>query len=211
MGKNNKPKRDKKKNQNAKSEATMLSSFENMISLFDPELLTSPKSVDENILEFCKQISNSEPVFIDVEPEDWCRQSCCDLNVNEYIKMNGGQILCGYKLWYNRPNYIEGERHAVWKGDDGSLKDITFNADGETKVLFIADVVKKQQSLEANKPKIRWGKTKKIQEIISIQEQFESIVPIQIMSESDAWATAITYKDWCEGKRMPSQLLKVNG
>ncbi|EKG84078.1 hypothetical protein VCHE16_3529 [Vibrio paracholerae HE-16] len=227
MGKNSKAKRDKKKKktqkvksstQSAKPEFTMPDSFEDFIrmqgkldKLFDPELLTSPESIDGNILEFCKLISDSEPVFIDVEPEDWCRQSCCDLNVNEYIKANGGQIVCGYKLWYNKPNYIEGERHAVWKGNDGSLKDITFNADGETRVLFIADVAENQLSLEANKHKIRWGKTKQVQDLISFQEEAESMIPTQTMSDSDAWATAITYKDWSEGKRMPSHFLKVNG
>ncbi|WP_316674846.1 hypothetical protein [uncultured Tolumonas sp.] len=226
MGKNSKTKRDQKKKKLKKQTSNnahsspifgMPSSLDEMVSmqnelnkLFSPASLTTPKKIDANIVEFCHQISDFNPIFLNIVPEDWSRQSCCDLNVQEYIKVNAGRIICGYKIWYNEPNYIEGERHAVWQGDDGTLKDITFNADGEENILFIADITEKQSSLEANKQRIRWCKTEKVKSLIAFQEQTENFIPTQRMSDEVAWNTAITYKDWCDGKRMPNQFIKIN-
>ena len=179
--------------------------------LFEPNKLTTPTEIDDNITAFCKAISDNEPVLLNVEPEDWSRQSCCDLNVQKYIEKHGGAILFGYKVWYNKPNYIEGERHAVWQAEDGTLKDVTFNADGEKEVLFIPDKSEMQTSLEANKQKIRWGGTPKVKSLIGFHEQAESKIPMQKMADDVAWATAITYEQWLDGNRMPSMILQTHG
>jgi len=42
---------------------------------------------------------------------------------------------CGYNIWYHRAKYIEAERHAIWE-KDGEYTDLTFNADGEDRILF---------------------------------------------------------------------------
>ncbi|SIO96639.1 hypothetical protein VSP9026_04442 [Vibrio spartinae] len=179
--------------------------------LFNPNDLTTPTEIDDNITAFCKAISDNAPVLLNVEPENWSRQSCCDLNVKKYIEEHGGKILFGYKVWYNKPNYIEGERHAVWQADDGTLKDVTFNADGEMEVLFIPDRSEMQTSLEANKQKIRWGKTSKVKSLIQLYEQAESMIPMQHMADDVAWATAITYEQWLAGKRMSNMTLQTHG
>lgn len=54
------------------------------------------------------------------------------------MKDNGGEMLCGYRIWYNEPLYIEGERHAVWS-DGESIRDVSFVDTGETTVLFVPD------------------------------------------------------------------------
>ncbi|HYX29845.1 MAG TPA: hypothetical protein VE863_14995, partial [Pyrinomonadaceae bacterium] len=107
-------------------------------NLFDPKKLTAPTEINDDIRSFCRSISDLETFFLDVEPEPWSRQSCCNLNVNEYIRSHGGKMICGYKIWYHKPIYIEAERHAVWE-KDGTYKDISFNADGENRILFLPD------------------------------------------------------------------------
>ncbi len=194
----------KKQNQIKNSQSKELSQFEienGLKELFNPKRLTTPTSINNDILEVCKKISNNEPFFLKIEPEAWSRQSCCDLNVEEYIKLNGGQMLCGYKVWYNKPKYIELERHAIWS-KDGTYKDITFNAEGEENILFVLDVPEKQNNLEDNKVKIRWGKDTKTRQLIKHHEYFESLIPIQQMSNEACWSTMLTYEQWEKGQRM---------
>jgi hypothetical protein len=204
-------KRDKKKKAEKKiqnniknSQAKELSQVEiqnGLQKLFDPLKLTAPKSINHDIKIFCKTISDFDPFFVHIEPEPWSRQSCCDLNIHEYIKINDGKIICGYKIWYNKPNYMEAERHAIWF-KDGIYKDISFNSDGEENILFIPDILKNQNTLEENKSRIRWGKDTKTKQSIKAQENMEKMMPMQQMSNTESWNTMLTYEQWESGKRM---------
>ena len=204
-------KRDKRKKAEKKiqnnlknSQAKELSQVEiqnGLQKLFDPLKLTTPKSINHDIKIFCKTISDFDPFFVHIEPEPWSRQSCCDLNIREYIKMNDGKIICGYKIWYNKPNYMEAERHAIWF-KDGIYKDISFNSNGEENILFIPDILKKQNTLEENKSRIRWGKDTKTKQLIKAQENMERMMPMQQMSNEESWNTMLTYEQWESGKRM---------
>lgn len=170
---------------------------------FDPARLTTPKNIDQNITEFCKKHCGNVPFYINVKPELWSRQSCCDLNVKEYIKHNGGEIICGFKIWYNEPHYIEAERHAVWL-KDGEYLDVTFNADGEDKILFVVDKPEFTKSLDSNDVKFRWGGTQRVKNIIMIQELAEQRSNFIKMSDEECWDTMLTYEQWLNGKRMSS-------
>jgi len=221
MSKNSKARRDKRKAIQAKknnkdaalrpqTKITISSDLrdvmklqEKMDDLFDPNKLTTPKNIDENLISFSKKICGSDPFYIPVKPELWSRQSCCDLNVKEYIRLHGGEIVCGYKLWYNNPIYIEAERHAVLL-KDGEYLDVTFNADGEDKILFVVDKPGFCENLDSNVGKIRWGANQDIQLIIDMQEHFESQRNYSKMSDDLAWNTMITYQQWQDGVRMPS-------
>lgn len=170
--------------------------------------LTTPKSINNDIKEFCKNINHNEtPFFLIVKPEEWSRQSCCDLNVKEYIQINSGEMLCGYKIWFSNPVYIEAERHAVWF-KDGVYKDITFNAEGESEILFIPDVIEKRNSLDLNRDKIRWGKNAIAKALTKSLNDNERLNPIPKMSDEDSWNKMITYKDWLNGKRMSNYLIQ---
>lgn len=175
--------------------------YDGLQKLFDPLKLTVPKSINHDIKIFCKTISDFDPFFIHIEPEPWSRQSCCDLNIQEYIKMNDGKIICGYKIWYNKPNYMEAERHAIWF-KDGIYKDISFNAEGEENILFIPDVPEKQNTLEENKSRIRWGKDSRTKQLIKEQDNMEKMMPMKQMSNEESWNTMLTYEQWQKGQRM---------
>ncbi|EHR42701.1 hypothetical protein [Alishewanella jeotgali] len=209
MGQNSKARRDKKKKLKKDATASSIrqlpsdpSRIESEIAkLFSPSLLTTPAEINTDIEKFCRRISNEKPIFIEITPELWSRQSCCDSNTEEYIKIHGGKVICGYKIWYHPPNYIEGERHAVWY-NDGVFRDITFNSDGEKRILFIPDVPSKQQSLELNEHRIRWAKDSYTRELVKLVEKAERMRPVYKMSKEEAWESMLTYESWLEGHRM---------
>lgn len=140
-------------------------------------------------------------MFLECKPEPWSRQACCDLNVLKYMETHHGEIVCGYKIWYNPPEYIEAERHAVWSNGE-EYRDVSFNPDGESRILFIPDVTTKQSSLELNQSRIRWGKSSKTRQLIIHQNQNEAMNKISHMSDEHSWNTMLTYKEWLGGKRM---------
>lgn len=173
--------------------------------LLDSKKLTTPKKLDKIVRTFCAAINpNFEPTFLTIEPEDWCRQSCCDLNVEKLIEQNGGKIICGYKIWYHPPFYIEAERHAVHESDTGILRDPTFSADGESRILFVADISERSKKLADNSDKIRQAIDNRLQSFVNKLNINERKNPIQKMSRDESWATMQTYEDWKKGNRQAS-------
>lgn len=161
--------------------------------------LTTPEVIDTLVLEFAKQISNREPMFIECSPEPWSRQSCCDANVLEYIRHHGGRMQCGYRIWFNSPIYIEGERHAIWVDED-QTRDVSFIDTGETKALFVPD----DFEFESRPKKIRYAFNQTDQAVVKQFDILESMLPIQEMTIEQAWQIMPSYADWLSGKRMPN-------
>lgn len=137
------------------------------------------------------------------QPEPWSRQACCDRNVEEYVALHEGEIVCGYRIWFNDPTYIEAERHAIWH-KAGTYRDISFSPDGEEKFLFVADRPERQANLTDNSPRIRWGKDYETRKLIEIQVDMESTMNVGKMSDEQAWNTMPSYLEWQNGKRMSS-------
>src|SRR5829696_7498692 len=217
MSRNSKAKRDKKKKAHRKpnppsstSNARSFYAFEvpkALKELFDPSKLTAPVELNDDIRSFWRSISDFEPFFLDIEPELWSRQSCCNLNVQEYIKLYGGRMICGYKIWYHKPRYIEAERHAVWE-KDGEYRDLTFNTDGEDRILFLPDSLDKQSAMKLNQHRFRWGKDGRTRQLIDIQEYSERNTTIRQLSDEVAWNTMLTYEAWQKGQRMSNIIRK---
>lgn len=86
--------------------------------------ITTPNSINEQVLQFARTLSTASPIFLDCAAEAWSRQSCCEMNVGRYIEDHGGRMICGYRIWCNEPLYIEGERHAVW-ADGDAVRDVS--------------------------------------------------------------------------------------
>ena len=184
--------------------------FELMQVMSDPNSLTTPQQLDNNIIEFCRTINpGAKPIFMKVSPEDWCRQSCCDLNVKKMIELNGGKMVCGYKFWYIKDIYMEAERHAVWSDTDGILRDITFNLDGEFKILFLPDVLDKQNNLNENALRLRKGVGFKFEKAVNYFNELErKRFKFEAMDEKEAWEKMPTYLDWKNGVRKPGIEIK---
>lgn len=164
--------------------------------------LTTPSNINEQVEQFSKMLSDKKPIFLDCKPELWSRQSCCDMNVSEYIKVHGGRMICGYRIWYNEPLYIEGERHAVWT-DGMSLKDVSFVDDGETRILFVPDDL----GFNDAPGKIRHSFNEMYSDILKQYDALENNV--HRLSSQEAWDRMPTYQQWLDGKRMPNMWIET--
>lgn len=205
MSKNSKAKRDKKKKVAKRTGPVLSQGLDTqqieaeLQDLFDPQKLTTPVEINADIAAFCRKVSANEPRFIAVTPEPWSRLGCCDLNVQKFMEHHGGEMLCGYRIWYHNPHYIEGERYAVWH-KEGEYRDLTFNADGEPRILFVADTEDKQGALEANLPRLRWGKDTRTKQLIRFQYFAESRAPLESVTDQQRWETLPSYGQWLSGE-----------
>lgn len=177
--------------------------------ILDPKKLTSPVRIDDNVKEFANTINpNAEPVFLDCQPESWSRVSCCHLNVKEYIRLNGGKMVSGYRIWYHEPYYIEGERHSVWTDDRGNLRDVSFSDDGEKRIVFIVDVQDRIE-FDSNEPKLRMACHDKVKPLLQMLEMSERMITRQVMSDDESWAKMLTFEEYKRGIRKPKHW--ING
>jgi len=201
MGQNSKAKRDarKKKEKKQQPQRRMRSSpeisFGDMLmgsgALFDN--LDTPSDLNGHVMEFCASISSEEPFFIDSEPEPWSRAGCCDLNVAEYARLNGGRMVCGYRIWYNGSFYIEAERHAIWT--DGTIfRDVSFVEDGTVRVLFLPDVLEKQAALTMNLLKIRKTFDDRFEPMVQLHRSMDR--PVPPVSSDVAWAMSRSFEQF---------------
>ncbi|MEC3890232.1 hypothetical protein [Xanthomonas campestris] len=167
--------------------------------------LTTPKKIDLNVTIFCKSLNKKAPVYLEVTPELWCRQQCCILNAKKFVTENGGSLVNGYKIWYQRGKYIEGERHTVVRTEDGQFRDITFNADGETLILFSAD---DDESMDYDdRPlKLRRGFTNAALKLVAQLNLQDKL--IKQGTDEESWANMITYEEWLKGKRQGQYFAK---
>ncbi|APO98907.1 hypothetical protein BJD13_07325 [Xanthomonas perforans] len=126
------------------------------------------------------------------------------MNVDKFISANSGEKVIGYKIWYLPESYIEAERHAILRCD-GELRDLTFNADGETSILFVPDA--QMVGFDARRPKVRVGLTgpaRRAAQVFDAQDR-----RIAKASVEDSWNMMLTYEQWLAGERMGSLLTKL--
>lgn len=106
--------------------------------------LTTPTSINENVLEFCKEIdSATNPIFVNVIPTEDSEYGNCYGNVKCHIKKNEGRIEYGWIIWEIPNTYIEAEFHAVWVDKKEEYIDITPKEDEEERILFLKDSERK--------------------------------------------------------------------
>ena len=166
----------------------------------DGKNLTTPESIDQKVASFCRSLSRVKPLYVEVRPEPWCRQSCCEMNVDRLIERDGGGKVIGYKIWYMKGKYIEAERHVVLK-KDGVLIDPTFNTDGEEKILFLPDT-NISKGYEDRAMKVRKGFTQKARLLAKrLDDADKNVIR---MSNEKSWERMLSYEDWLAGKRMPN-------
>lgn len=165
--------------------------------------LTTPSEIDKYVSQFCKRLSPKETcVFLDVQPQNWSRLNYCNKNVDKMKELYGGSMILGYKIWYVPSLYIEAERHAVWLSPENELVDITFNKDGETKILFVPAPQLTTVSARAE-TKPREGFHPRIVEFIKFQiwtEKMKSQISI-IDDTWDGWERSVSFESWSQNKK----------
>jgi hypothetical protein len=171
----------------------------------DGSSLTTPETIDQKVASFCRRLSSAAPIFIEVTPESWCRQSCCEMNVEKLIEQQGGEKVIGYKIWYKKNKYIEAERHVIYK-NESEYRDLTFNTDGETRILFVPDS-DTSKDYEGRPMKIREGFSQRSRMLAKqLDERDKHAVR---MSNEESWEKMLTFEKWQAGDRMPNMWLQA--
>lgn len=173
--------------------------FREWSNLIDHPRITTPATIDENIAVFCTELSDKEPFFIECQPESWSRESMCNVNVAKLVEQHGGEMLCGYRIWYNGRDYAEAERHAIWINGQ-RRRDVSFSVDGETTILFVPDRLAKQRDYDASPLKIRRGFTPAAQALIRrFESEFD--IPRVRMSDAEGWMRMQTYEQFLQTRK----------
>jgi len=194
----------------AKAERFRFSSREEALGFFRQihdliGTLKTPDSPTDRVRAFCKKLSDGKAVYLECQPEPWSRQSCCDSNVEEYVRLHGGASVFGYRIWFNSPRYIESESHAVWS-DGQTLRDVSFVDTGEKRTLFVPVHSSFSGAFDDVPKKIRHAFDKRDARLVATFNRVEASVPSRMMSREEAWATMPSYEDWKAGKRMPNMI-----
>ena len=55
----------------------------------------------------------TEPLYLSVQPEEYCLPQECFYNVRQKVQREGGRLQMGWAIWKCGRYFIEGELHAV--------------------------------------------------------------------------------------------------
>ncbi len=103
-------------------------------------MVTTPKEINQDILDFCKEIdTTTKPVFLKLFPVEGYVSGECYGNVENHIKKHGGKVQYGWVIWEDLHTLLDAEFHAVWVSGEGEYIDVTPKADGEQDILFLPD------------------------------------------------------------------------
>ena len=160
--------------------------------------LTTPRRTTANLLDFCKALSpDHKPDHVDVVPQPWSRMDCCDLNVRKMVADEGGIAVMGYKIWGLDDYYFEAVPHVVWENPSTcKLEDITFNEDGELRILFVSDP--RLQSVRQNTmgDKRRGVYDVVLKEFWSLKSPIEQEIMLKRPGDEELWNKSLTYNVW---------------
>ncbi len=99
---------------------------------------TTPTKVTAPISVFCRSLSAEEPLFLDVRPSRTALPGRCYANATEVAGCRDKRVVYGWLIWELKGIYLTAEHHAVVEAD-GVLIDVTPQAAGERRVLFVPD------------------------------------------------------------------------
>lgn len=113
---------------------------------------TTPKKVSGAIKRFLNDAGlDGRPSYLEfteTAPEYWAKY-CLDNCEAERLK-TGCEIIYGWMIWQDKKeSFIEAEFHAIVK-TDGKFVDITPRVDGERKILFVEDLAKIPERIDAH-------------------------------------------------------------
>ena len=83
--------------------------------------------------------ANGTPDHVRVEPGEDCLAGQCFDNVPAIVRRRGGEMLTGWILREVPTVFVEASFHAVWRGPDGIVADVTPRTDERTSIFFLPD------------------------------------------------------------------------
>lgn len=132
----------------------------------------TPQEIDDEVNDFCKHLSSSKPIYLDIHKEPYALFDECYQNVENKIVHDGGDIVYGWKIWLAPKCFIEGEFHAIWQSENGELRDITPNSTGEDLILFVPDPIKKYTGKRVNNVRKNLSSNRLVDDYIAINDAF---------------------------------------
>lgn len=101
---------------------------------------STPRTITAAIQEFASELSPDQSLLtVPVNPHPSSLLGECFDNVAAAVQRAGGSIIYGWLFWEWPEVLLEAEFHAIWRRPDGSLLDVTPQADGEAEILFLPD------------------------------------------------------------------------
>lgn len=100
---------------------------------------TVPAAITLDLMQFCRRIADTAPVFVTSVPLKGSGASFCFENVERKIAKSGGSISYGWAIWHIPDLYYEAEHHAVWRNKLGNLIDVSPQLGGRRRMLFLPD------------------------------------------------------------------------
>jgi hypothetical protein len=72
-------------------------------------------------------------------PRTWCEPKLCFVNVDRQVAQKGGEMVVGW-IWQELAGVsLTGDAHAIWRSNDGKLRDITPHDGAPRRVAFCED------------------------------------------------------------------------
>lgn len=102
-------------------------------------ILGPPDTIDAATLAFCAGIAPAAPVYVPVRPEPGAKFIHCFENSETAARVHGGEAVYGWAIWRWPGRWFEAEHHAVWRGPDNALVDVTPQTGDPVRILFVAD------------------------------------------------------------------------
>ena len=98
---------------------------------------TTPQEITPAIAALSQKLGAGHPQYVPVDPSPDALVQKCYLNVDAYVRANGGEAVEGWLIWEEtQRRWLFAIHHCVWRSPTGCLVDITPHADGEPQIVF---------------------------------------------------------------------------
>jgi hypothetical protein len=105
-----------------------------------PEKQLPPRTINSTVLSFCEELSTgNKPEWVPVSPWRESKMQDCHPNVSKRIARDGGSQIYGWQISEVEGLFLEAEFHSVWCQPSGLVLDISPEAFGQKRILFVKD------------------------------------------------------------------------
>jgi len=99
---------------------------------------TTPRRITPPVKRLCKKlVADGMPGFVPVLAAPSAKPNAAYENVEDTIRVNGGEHAPGWLIWEMRGVLLNAERYTCWRSPDGDLIDVSPKPDGEKRILFL--------------------------------------------------------------------------
>jgi hypothetical protein len=151
---------------------------------------TTPLAITAKITEFAQELApGQKAVYVPVLPKPGAKTSECHLNVERFVKENGGSPVYGWTIWQS-PLCLNAEFHCNWRDESGRMIDITPKADGEKQIVFVPDPSRKWDGFGFASRYFALVDTHVVHEMLTVMREMgqigEKYRPHEFFSQEDA-------------------------